>query len=93
MSNDKKKKLEDKKKLICKTMGKKVKSLRGDKGILLFSYEYDLSSGSLHKIEKGTRDPQLTTLWRISEAFGVPFWQLIKEIQEDLPENFSFYDK
>lgn len=93
MSNDKKKKLEAKKKLVCKAVGEKIKSLRGSKGIILLSYEYDLSSGSLQKIEKGTRDPQLTTLWRISEALGIPFWQLIKEIQDDLSENFSFYDK
>jgi transcriptional regulator with XRE-family HTH domain len=93
MSNDKKKKLEAKKKLVCKTVGEKVKSLRGSKGIVLFSYEYDLPNSSLQKIEKGVRDPQLTTIWRISEAFGIPLWQFIKEIQEDLPENFSFHDE
>ena len=92
MSN-KKEKIAAKKKLLCKAVGEKIKSLRGSKGIILFSYEYELSSGSLQKIEKGTRDPQLTTLWRISEALGIPIWQLIKEIQEELPENFSFYDK
>ena len=54
----------EKKTLLLKTIGEMVYQKRKEqnKGILLLSYEYDLSSSSLDMLEKGLRDPQITTL-------------------------------
>ncbi|MDD3437078.1 MAG: helix-turn-helix transcriptional regulator [Candidatus Gastranaerophilales bacterium] len=93
MSNLINKKLKINKRLLCEKLGQKIKPLRGKKGINLFAAEYDLSGTTLGQIERGVSDPKFTTLWRIAEAHGVPLWKIVKEIQEELPEKFSFIDK
>ncbi len=93
MSNTSNKKFIVNKKLLCEKLGQKVKPFRGKKGINLFAAEYDLSGTTLGQIERGVSDPKFTTLWRIAEAYGVPLWEIIKEIQEELPQGFSFIDK
>ena len=93
MSNSNNKKFKANKKLLCEKLGEKIKPLRGKKGINLFAAEYDLSGTTLGQIERGVSDPKFTTLWRIAEAYGVPLWEILKQIQEQLPEDFSFIDK
>ena len=86
-----KKNLSANKELLLKTVGKLVKSKRLElgKGILLHSYEYDIPSSSLNLIEKGLRDVQLTTLWKISNSFGMSLSEFIKIIETELPDNFE----
>lgn len=93
MSNSSDKKLKKHKRLLCEKLGQKIKPLRGKKGINLFAAEYDLSGTTLGQIERGVSDPKFTTLWRIAEAHGVSLWKIVKEIQAELPEDFSFIDK
>jgi transcriptional regulator with XRE-family HTH domain len=93
MSNSNNKKFKINKKLICEKLGEKIKPLRGEKGINIFAAEYDLSGTTLGQIERGASDPKFTTLWRIAEAYGIPLWKILKQIQEELPEDFSFIDK
>lgn len=93
MSNSNNKKVKNNQKLLRERLGQKIKPLRGKKGINLFAAEYDLSGTTLGQIERGVSDPKFTTLWRIAEAYGIPLWKIIKEIQEELPEDFSFIDK
>lgn len=40
-------------------------------------------------LEKAIKDPQLTTLWRISEGLEIPLSTLIKELEKNLGEDFS----
>ena len=42
--------------------------------------------------EKGIKDPQLSTLWKIAEALGVSLSELIKEVEEQNEEDFSLID-
>ncbi len=63
-----------------------------NKGILLLSYEYDLPSNSLERIEKGLRDPRLTTLWKIVNALGMDFMEFIEAVNKKLPEGFKLTD-
>ncbi len=62
------------------------------KGILLHSYEYDLSSSSLSLLEKGERDPQITTLWKIVNSLGMNFNEFISLLCKKLPEDFKMTD-
>ena len=43
-------------------------------------------------LERGIKDPQLSTLWRISEGLGLKPHVLIAMIEEELGENFSFIE-
>ena len=84
----------DKKLTLLKTVGKIIKKYRKNtgKGILLHAYEYDIPSSSLNHIEHGTRDPQLSTLWKIVNSFDMTFGEFINELEKELPKNFSLID-
>lgn len=81
-----------KKQILCNAIGKVIADLRKDKnkGIILFSSNNDLPSSSLSKVEKGLRDVQITTLWRMANAFGLNFGEFIALVEAELPDGFSF---
>ena len=83
-----------KKEMLIKIIGNliKEKRLAQDKGILLFSYEYDISNSSIALLEKGKRDVQVTTLWKLANALGMKFSEFAKEIETKLPKDFKLID-
>ena len=68
------------------------KRIAKSKGILLHSYEYELSSSSLMLIEKGERDPQITTLWKIVNSLDMSFEDFVKLLSMKLPKDFKMTD-
>ena len=82
-----------KKKIICKLIGKKLKELRPQKSQTLFAYETGISSSIVSCLERGIKDPQITTLWKISEALGLKLSDFIKLVETELPEGWGFLDK
>lgn len=83
-----------KKKLLLKTIGEILYEKRTamKKGILLFSYEYDIPNSSISRLEKGERDVQITTLWKLANAFGMTFTEFAREIETRMPEGFKLID-
>lgn len=43
-------------------------------------------------LENGIKDPQISTFWRISEAFDIKPHVLLEEIEIELGDNFSFFE-
>ena len=43
-------------------------------------------------MEQGKKDPQLSTLWRISEGLNMTLVELIKNASKGLPENFTLIE-
>ena len=86
--------LNDKKAILLKAIGKVVLSERNkqNKGINKFSFEYDIGNGLLSRLEHGKTDTQISTLWKIANALDIKFSDFVKIIEENLPENFNFYD-
>ncbi len=80
---------EDKKKLIRSIAGKVLKRLRKDKSQYLLSMEYEISTSLLNSLERGLKDPQLTTVFKLAEALGVKASEFVKMIEEELPEGFT----
>lgn len=78
-----------KKKIIFSAIAKTVKRLRGKKSQFMLGAEYDIPSSVLSDLERAVKDPQLTTLFKLSGAFGLTISQFMKELEKDLPENFS----
>lgn len=68
------------------------KRLKLNKGIQLFSYEYDISNSSIALLEKGKRDVQVTTLWKLANAFGMSFSEFAREVESRLPNGFKLID-
>ncbi len=83
---------ENKKKIVCDALAKTVKKLRGDKSRYMHCAEYGISTSILSNIERALKDPQLTTLMKLAESFGLKFSEFAKLLENELPDNFSFYD-
>ena len=80
------------KKSITKAAGKVLKELNGGKSNYLLGAEYDISTSLLNHIERGIKDPQLTTVFKLAEALGVRPWEFVKKVEENLPENFTLIE-
>ena len=86
--------IEQKKKVLLVALGKVANEQRKllKKGINKFSFEYDIGNGLLSRLENGTTDTKITTLWKLANAFNLKFSELAKLIEEKLPNDFNFYD-
>ena len=62
-----------------------------NKGINLFSFEYDIGNGILSKLEKGKADSRVTMLWKLANAFGYTCSDFIRMVEEKLPKDFNLY--
>ncbi len=80
---------EVKKKIIFSAIGKTVKRLRGNKSQFMLGAEYDIPSSVLSDLERGVKDPQLTTLFKLAGAFNISIAEFMQELEKELPENFS----
>ena len=78
-----------KKQIIYSAIARTVKRLRGSKSQFMLGAEYDIPSSVLSDLERGVKDPQLTTLFKLSGAFGLSISQFMKELEKELPQNFS----
>ena len=83
---------EEKKKLICKVAGQALKMLRGEKSLYMLSAEYEISTSLLSSLERGLKDPQLTTVFKLSEALGIKASDFVKIIEQELPNGFSLIE-
>ena len=86
--------IEASKKILLTTIGRIIHRKRTNlsKGINKFSFEYDIGNGLLSRLEKGKTDTQITTLWKLANAFDMKFSDLALEIEKELPLNFNFYE-
>lgn len=80
------------KRKLLKITGNIIKKYRGIKSISLLSNEIELSKSIWSEVEKGNKDIQLTTLWRISEGLNIKPSELIKDIENMLGKDFSFLE-
>lgn len=85
---------EQKKSVLFQAIGKVVLRNRKNlnKGINKFSFEYDIGNGLLSRLENGKSDTKISTLWKLSNAFNISFTEFARQIEEELPQGFNFYD-
>ena len=88
-----KKKLEENKKLILQALSDTMKELRGNKSQFILSSENDIPISILSTAERGIKDPQLTTIFRIAEAYNLNIIEFLKKVCEKLPKDFEIIDK
>lgn len=86
--------MQEKKTIISQTIGKIVKEYRQKqhKSISLISDEIGMTKSMWADLEKGIKDPQLTTVIRIAEALNVKSSEIIIKLEDELGENFSLID-
>ena len=81
-----------KKRIIMQSLAKTVKRLRGKKSQFLLGAEFDIPSSVISDVERGVKDPQLTTIFKFANAFGMKTSEFIEELEKDLPSDFSLDD-
>lgn len=69
-----------------------IRKYRAERSISQLSNEIGLSKSIWSELEKGHKDIQLTTFWRIAEAFEIQPSELLKELEKELGNNFSFLE-
>lgn len=79
---------------LQQALAKIVKELRlkQNKSISLSSAEIGITKSIWADLEKGIKDPQLSTLWRIAEGLEIPTSQLINLLEKELGNNFTFLE-
>lgn len=79
---------------ISKTIGEIVKELRlkQHKSISLISAEIGMTKSMWADLEKGIKDPQLSTIMRISEALDIKTSEILKTLENRLGQNFSMLE-
>ncbi len=83
---------EKKKQLICSSVGIVYKDLRGKKSQYIIGAEYGIPSSVISELERGKKDPQLTTIFKLAESCGIKPSQLLAKVEELLPDDFSVCD-
>lgn len=95
MTNDNKNKINKnykEKRAILTLLAKHTRNLRGEQRQFMFCSENDIAPSTISTIERIKKDPQLTTVFKIAQAFNMKTWEFIKLIDEDLPDGFSMID-
>lgn len=82
-----------KKQLICKIAGEILNEQRGSQSQFMFASENDISVSIINTVERGIKDPQLTTVFKIAEALNMPASKFVKMIEKRLPEDFFLIEK
>ncbi len=78
-----------------KAFGKELKNLRlnnTQKSLRLFSYETDVPCATLSRLENGTRIPNLIILKRLAAGFDCSVFELIENIEKNIPDNIKNFD-
>lgn len=84
--------MQHEKEKLQNTLAKVIKTLRGKKSISKISNEIGLSKSIWFEVEKGRKDVQFSTFWRIAEALNITPSELLKLIENDLNKNFTLID-
>lgn len=84
----------NKKKLFQKTLGEIIKyqRLKSGKSISLISAEIGMTKSMWADMEKGIKDPQLSTLWRICEGLNISPREILNELEKVLGNEFTFME-
>lgn len=82
------------KKYLQTQLGKLIKAyrLKTSKSISLLTAEVGMTKSLLADTEKGIKDPQFSTLWRLAQGLNVPLSEIIKELENNLETDFSLIE-
>jgi len=87
LNNDVKQKLKTALAQVVKNHRKKQQ-----KSISKISAEIMMTKSMWTDLERGIKDPQFTTIWKISEALNIPLEDIITEVKLILGEDFTLID-
>lgn len=82
---------ENKTKQLITAVGELIKKhrVKQNKTMYKISAEVGVPKATWRELELGLKDFRFTTLWKIAEGLDVPLDQFIKELIEEVGEDFS----
>lgn len=82
-----------KKKLILGALASVIRELRGGKSQFMLAGENDISISIISTAERGLKDPQLTTIFKLAEAFNMTVVEFMTLIYKKMPKDFYLIEK
>ena len=81
--------------ILAKKTGEIITKLRKpmNKSVNKLENEYDFGGDAIRRIEKGSVNCKFVTLWMIAESLGIKPSELVKKIEESLPEDFRLTEE
>lgn len=83
----------NKNKEIRENLSLVFEELKKDKKISAIAYESELHRSVVYYISQAKKDPQLTTFWRLAEGFGIKPSELLKLIEDKMPEGWTIFEE
>lgn len=83
--------MQERRKELQQAIAKIVKTHR-KKSITKSADEIGMGKSIWADLENGIKDPQMSTFWRIAEAFEMKPHKLLAEIEQELGNSFSFLE-
>ena len=83
--------MQDLKKILQRSIAKVIKANR-TKSITKSADEIAMGKSMWADLENGIKDPQFSTFWRIAEGLDIKPSVLVRMIEDDLGEEFSFLE-
>lgn len=65
---------------------------KANKSISLISAEIGMTKSMWADLEKGIKDPQLSTLLRMSQGLNIPASQIVKDLETNLGQDFTLIE-
>ncbi len=81
--------------LIFEALAKVIRTKRESlgKSQRVLADEFAFQRSLLSRLENGVNEPKLVSIWTVSEALGLKPHELIKLVEDELPDSFSLIDK
>ena len=81
--------------LIFEALAKVIRTTREalGKSQRVLADECAFQRSLLSRLENGVNEPKLVSIWTVSEALGLRPHELIKMVEDELPESFSLIDR
>ena len=81
--------------LIFEALAKVIRTKRESlgKSQRVLADEFAFQRSLLSRLENGVNEPKLVSIWTVSEALGLKPHELIKLVEDELPDSFSLIDR
>ena len=81
--------------LIFEALAKVIRTKREalGKSQRVLADEFAFQRSLLSRLENGVNEPKLVSIWTVSEALVLRPHELIKMVEDELPESFSLIDR
>lgn len=81
--------------LIFRLLAHELKAEREKqkKSLRILAYEFDIQKSLISRLENGINEPKLISIWTLSEALNIKPSELLKRVEDNLPDEFSLIEK